>query len=131
MQKKRALSGFGGRESHLFEIVIDGQEVGSIVLIENGKKLSIKNVKIKENLQSNGFGKMVYRALAKKATLILFPAINSDGLPVPFEGRTIKNPVIFKVSKDIYKSGTMEAVALGTKFNTNEDEPGRLAGIMP
>lgn len=119
---KKKLSGYSGRESNLFEIWVGGRNVGDIVFYENGKKLIVKNIEIYQHFQSNGFGKSVYRALAKRATRILSSEQNANGIPVPFEGRCIKNPAVLNISRALYKPGTIEIVPLGTKHETDEDD---------
>jgi SAM-dependent methyltransferase len=120
---RRAYSDFSALESDLYEILIDDQKVGDIIFSETSKKLFIKTIKIDDSVQGNGIGKIVFRALAKRATLILNPGLNSAGHPVPFERRSAKNPAAFSIWKGIYGTGTMEAVPLGNKYQTEEDEP--------
>jgi SAM-dependent methyltransferase len=120
---RRAYSDFSALESDLYEILVGDQKVGGIIFSETSKKLFLKTIKIDDSVQGNGIGKIVFRALAKRATLILSPELNLAGHPVPFEGRSVKNPAAFSIMKGIYKTGTMEAVPLGTKYQTDEDEP--------
>jgi hypothetical protein len=87
------------------------------------KGVWLKDIHLLETERGNGHGMAIYVALAKKAALVLNPARNQRGAPVPFEGRNLVNPFAQRIRKKIYIAGSMELVDVGPRFMDETFEP--------
>jgi hypothetical protein len=106
----------GNRENHLYDVLVDGTTIGTVIFNETPTGVWMRDILVKDQYRKRGYGQAVYRALAKRAALILNPSRNRKGNPVPFEGRNIENPWVFKMRSRLFKSGTMEAADVGTRW---------------
>jgi hypothetical protein len=120
---KHKLMDFNGSETHLNEISIDGKNVGNVVFSVKPRKVILKNIKINDDKQNQKFGAAALEALAKIAALLLHPEVNSRGQPCPLEIRLVRHPLMGGISMKVFETGTMEVVAVGSKYEADEDDP--------
>ncbi|MBK8574775.1 MAG: methyltransferase domain-containing protein [Elusimicrobia bacterium] len=119
-------SKYGIRENDFYNVLIDGQVVGTANFFETSRRVVVNLLIINEELRGNGFAKDVYSELAKRASLILNPATNSDGVPVPLRGRITENPIAYRLRAANYAPGTIEVLDVGNwvsneSFDTDPD----------
>jgi hypothetical protein len=105
------------------DVKINGVVVGACVYSTMPKGVWLKDIHLLETERGNGHGMAIYVALAKKAALVLNPARNQRGAPVPFEGRNLVNPFAQRIRKKIYIAGSMELVDVGPQFMDETFEP--------